>query len=588
MAQQEIWVEKVDFIPQVQKLAAEGACLGAISCLELEDHLELIYHFKKGLDIVNVRLKANKGEAVPSVTPVLLGAVLMENEVKDTFGVEFTGLAIDFKKLLVSVESPLKPLSRVPERKPPLIIEARCKSSCPAGVDVPRYIRHISRREYAEAVKVIKETNPLPGICGRVCFAPCEDGCRQTKKGEPIAIRILKRVAYDLGRKQLPPEKVEASPTGKRVAIIGSGPAGLTAAYFLAKLGHSVTIFEALPEPGGMMRVGIPAYRLPREVLDDEIDSIKALGVEIRTNSPVDSLDKLFADGFNAVLVATGAHSGIKLGVPGEDAPGVMECIDLLRDVSFGKEVKLGKRVGVIGGGNAAIDASRVALRLGAEEVTIFYRRTRAEMPATPEEVEAALEEGVKIEFLTAPSRVESRNGKVILENLRMELGPPDESGRPRPQPIAGSEFTIELDNLIAAIGQRPAIPSGFGLETGRGGVVVADAETLKTSREGVFVAGDAFTGPASVVEAIGAGRRVALEIDRFLGGKGELPLPERDWEKAARPTFIEREAEKKRVKMPCADPKERIKGFAEVELGLKEEDALYEANRCWRCDLVE
>ena len=250
--------------------------------------------------------------------------------------------------------------------------------------------------------------------------------------------------------------------------------------------------------------------------------------------------------------------------------------------------MKVGKKVGVIGGGNAAIDASRVALRLGAEEVTIFYRRSRAEMPASPEEVEAALEEGVKIEFLTAPLKVESKDGRVILENLRMKLGSPDESGRPRPEPIPGSEFKVELDTLIAAVGQRPVIPAGFGVKTGKGGVVTADKETLKTAREGVFVAGDAFSGPASVVEAIGAGRKAALSIDRFLGGRGELPLPGRGWEKAARPTFIEREVEKKRVMMPCLDPKERIRSFAEVERGLSEKGALYEANRCWRCDLVE
>lgn len=585
--QREIAVEKVDFIPQVQKLVAEGASLGAISCLEMKDYMELIYHFRKDLEVINIRLKTSKGEDIPSITPILLGAVLMENEVKDSFGIEFTGLAIDFKKLLVSVESPPTPLSRVPEKKPPITIEARCKSSCPAGVDVPRYIRHISQGEYAEAIKVNREVNPLPGVCGRVCFAPCEEGCRQTKQGEAIAIRMLKRAAYDLGGKQLPPEKVEAPPTGKRVAIIGSGPAGLTAAHFLAKLGHTVTIFEALPQPGGMMRVGIPEYRLPRAILDAEIANIQALGVEIKTNSPVDSLNTLFAVGYNAVLVATGAHGGIKLGVPGEDTPGVIECIDFLRDINFGREVRLGKRIGVIGGGNAAIDASRVALRRGAEEVTIFYRRSRAEMPASNEEVEAALEEGVKIEFLTAPSKVESKDGKIMLENLRMELGPPDESGRPRPQPIPGSEFRVEVDNVIAAIGQRPVIPSGFGLETGRGGVVVAD-EMLKTGKEGVFTAGDASTGPSSVVEAIGAGRKAALEIDRYLGGKGVLPSPPGEWEEAARPTFIERETEKKRVKMPHIDPDERKRGFAEVELGLKENDALYEANRCWRCDLIE
>jgi NADPH-dependent glutamate synthase beta subunit-like oxidoreductase len=398
---------------------------------------------------------------------------------------------------------------------------------------------------------------------------------------------MLKRFAYDHATYE---EKKPAKRTGKRVAIIGSGPAGLTAAYYLAKMGHGVTIFEALPQAGGMMRAGIPAYRLPRKILDDEIDMVKNLGVEIKTNTKVESLDTIFKDGYEAILVATGAHQGIKMGVEGEEHPKVMECIDFLRDANFGKKVKLGNRVAVIGGGNAAIDAARTALRLGAKDVTIFYRRTRAEMPANASEVEEAIREGVKIEFLAAPTKVFSKNGAVTLENIRMKLGVPDASGRPRPEPIEGSEFKVDVDAVIAAIGQRPDVPKQFKLEIGRGNVVVADAETMATSQKGVFSAGDAVIGPASIVEAVRTGKQAAISIDKHLGGKGILPIEElKVKDLTSRDTFIQRWArESKRVEMPSLPIKERLRGFDEVELGLSEEMAMAEGKRCWRCDLEE
>jgi NADPH-dependent glutamate synthase beta subunit-like oxidoreductase len=398
---------------------------------------------------------------------------------------------------------------------------------------------------------------------------------------------MLKRFAYDHATYE---EKKPAKRTGKRVAIIGSGPAGLSAAYYLAKMGHEITIFEALPQAGGMMRVGIPAYRLPRKILDDEINMVKNLGVEIKTNTKVESLDNLFKDGYQAVLIAIGAHQGIKMRVEGEDHPKVMECIDFLRDVNFGKRVDLGNRVAVIGGGNAAMDAARTARRLGAKEVTVFYRRSRAEMPANPSEVEEAIEEGVKIEFLASPKKVLSRNGTVSLENFRMKLGDPDASGRRRTDPIKGSEFSVDVNTIIIAIGQRPDIPGQFEFRIGPANTIVVDTETLATSKEGVFAAGDAVTGPASVVQAIAVARMAAIAIDKYLGGKGLLPIEEvRVNEPTSRHTFLERWQQKdKRVKMPSLSTEKRLKGFDEVELGLIEEMAIAEGQRCWRCDLEE
>ena len=468
----------------------------------------------------------------------------------------------------------------------PGLVTAPCSHICPAEIDVPRYLRFIAEGKPAEAVAVIREKIPFPAVCGLVCFHPCEAKCRRAQLDEAIAIRILKRFAWehDTGMWK---QKIKVAPaTGKRVAIIGSGPAGLTAAYYLAKLGHSVTVFEALPEPGGMMLVGIPDYRLPKDALRAEIKEIEDIGVEIRTNTRVDSIDKLFKEGYNAVFLAIGAHQGLKIGVEGEDSPRVMECVNFLREVSLGKEVRLGDKVAVIGGGNAAIDSARTALRLGTKEVTVVYRRTQAEMPASAEEIKEALEEGVQIYFLAAPSRIFSRNGRVELESIRMELGAMDSSGRRRPEPIKGSEFAMSFDTIIAAIGQRPEIPHQFNLATGRGNAIQVDPDTLVTSREGVFAGGDAVTGPASVIEAIAAGRQVAISIDKYLGGSGDIDETLAPPEKAMTP--LEEAEEKRRPEMPTLPDKKRLSGFDQVELGYTDEMAIEEAQRCLRCDLEE
>ena len=467
------------------------------------------------------------------------------------------------------------------------LVAAPCSHTCPAGVDVPRYVRYISRGDYDAALAVIRERLPFPSICGHVCPHPCETKCRRAQVDEAIAIRVLKRFAAERGNGLWKERSKVSPPTGKRVAVVGAGPAGLTAAYYLAKRGHGVTVFEALPEPGGWMRYGIPEYRLPREVLAAEIDEIQNVGVDIRTDTRVGSLDELFGDGYDAVFVGVGAHRGTKLGIDGEDSPRVVDGVSFLSDINMGMKVAVGDRVAVVGGGNVAIDAARTALRLGARQVTILYRRTRVEMPASEEEIEEALHEGVVVEFLAAPTGAVEKDGAVELTCVRMELGEVDASGRRRPVPVEGSEFTTVYNTVIAAIGQAPEVPEQYALEVRKGNTVQVDRDTLATSREGVFAGGDAVTGPATVVEAIAAGRQGAISIDLYLGGSGvidEVLAPPEELETL--PEIEEGEAH--RLAVPTLSVRDRLNSFAEVELSLAEEMAVCEAKRCLRCDLEE
>ncbi len=461
-----------------------------------------------------------------------------------------------------------------------------CHRACPAGINIPRYIRLIARGRPGAALAVIREKVPFPGVLGRVCVHPCESACqRGLEVDNPLNIRMLKRYAADNDDGSWKQMTENLPETGKSVAVVGSGPAGLTAAYYLARLGHKVTVLEALPEAGGMMRVGIPAYRLPKDILAGEIEEIKNAGVAIKLNTRVDSLESLFKEGYDAVFLGVGAHQGMQLGVEGEDLPGIIDAAEYLRRANLGEQVEVGDRVGVVGGGNVAIDAARISLRLGAKKVTIFYRRTRAEMPASPEEVEAAIEEGIELLYLSAPALV-TREGNVLkLDCQRMELGEPDESGRRRPVPIEGSNFITELDTLIAAIGQRPRVPETFGIETGRGNTV-AVAGDMKSNREGVFAAGDCVSGPATVIEAIAGARKAAEAIDRYLGGKGDISESLVVKEEAEIVPDIDLTEEKIAV-FDYLSPEERVKNFDEVEYGMSREVAEAEAQRCLKCYVI-
>ena len=469
-----------------------------------------------------------------------------------------------------------------------------CKAACPIGTSAQGYIALIAQGKFQEALEVSRRVNPFTSVCGRICYHPCEEACNRGKFDRPVAIAALKRFLADYAAKHgdKPVEPVEVT-RKERVAIVGAGPAGLTAAHDLALLGYSVTVYEALPEPGGMLRYGIPAYRLPKDILAQEIKRIADLGVKIITNHPVEDVEALLRDGYDAVFVAVGAHKDLKMGIEGEDLEGVYSAIEFLRRINMGQEVKIGKRVFVVGGGNTAIDAARSCLRLGAQ-VTILYRRSRAEMPAHDFEVAAAEEEGVRIRFLTNPKRILGRDGKVVgLECVRMKLGEPDETGRRRPIPIPGSEFTLEADAVILAIGQAPdlsLLPSD--IEISRRGRVLVDPETLATSREGIFAGGDAVTGPRNAVEAIAAGHRAAEAIHRYLSGEEVEFLPRVDEEKVVE--LSDEEIEERlakwgverggRARMPTLPLERRVKGFEEVELGLTEEAAIAEARRCLAC----
>ncbi len=473
------------------------------------------------------------------------------------------------------------------------LVRAKCVNTCPAGVDIPTYVALIARGRYAEALEVHRRRNPFALVCGRVCPAFCEAECRRGELDQPIAIRQVKRFMADHELKVpwTPPRSDKRYP--EKVAVIGSGPAGLTAALRLAQKGYPVTVFEALPVAGGMMAVGIPEYRLPRDILNVEIENIKRAGVEIRLNTALGrdfTLDDLLTrQGYKAVILAIGAHKSRRLGIPGEDLPDVYPGTVFLRDIALGKAPDLkGKRVVVVGGGDVAIDAVRSSWRLGASAVHLVYRRTRAEMPARKDEVEAAEKEGVQFHFLLNPTRVLGTDRVTGVELQRQELGEFDTSGRRRPVPVPGSEFVMEADVLIAAIGQEPDLfwLDGTGIEARRDGTLVT-GPGYSTTRTGVFAAGDAVLGPATVVQAIGQGNEVADAVDHYLRtGKVE--------EVAVRPGYevvkqiFDMEQYYKAVRPATRElPVEARRGnFSEVELCFDERTAQEECKRCLRCDL--
>ncbi len=464
------------------------------------------------------------------------------------------------------------------------LVDAPCSHACPAQVNVPQYVALIAEGNVNAAVDVIRRRNPFVSVCGRVCDHPCQSRCRRAELDDSIAIRALKRYASDNATGLSPTLGPPTSGTPE-VAIVGAGPGGLSCAYFLAVMGRRAVVFEKQSVAGGMLALGIPEFRLPKESLQKDIDFILRHGVELRTNTSVESVKDLKEQGYRAVFLATGAQDGRAMGIDGEDLEGVADSLEFLRARGLGKEPKCGKKVAVIGGGNAAIDAARSAIRLGAEDVLILYRRTREEMPAYDEDIEDALLEGIELHELVAPNRIVGEDGKVTgIEMARMKLGKPDDSGRRRPVPIAGSEFVVECDMVLPAIGQRASIEPAEGLAITSWKTVESDGVTLATSQDGVFSGGDVINGGSTVIEAIADGQRAALSIDRYLGGPGILP-PDVSMS-LHRASDEELENATVQAKEPMLAVAERLSDFREVVQGFHPEGACAEANRCLRCDL--
>jgi NADPH-dependent glutamate synthase beta subunit-like oxidoreductase len=481
---------------------------------------------------------------------------------------------------------------------------APCSRLCPAQINIPAYVEFASKGMYAEAVNIIKERNPLPLICGRVCPAPCEVGCRRVAiEDEPVHHNYIKRFVadFEMTLSDLPKSAVLPD-TGKKVAIVGGGPCGLSAAYYLRRLGHGVKIFDSKPALGGMLRYGIPEYRLPKKILDFEIQEILYLGVDVETDVEMGK-DFTAADlekDFDAILMGMGAWDNSSLRCDGEDLEGVWKGTEFLQKRELGIPVDLkGKRVVVVGGGNTAMDACRSTIRQGAKEVTLLYRRTRKEMPANAVEIVAAEHEGVKYHFLAAPTKLIGDENGVLkqIEYLRMELGEPDKSGRRRPVPIDGSETIMDIDVVIAAIGQKPLtnwytkdLEEG-GMKLTRWGTIEADEVTLQSDIPHIFTGGDLWSGPALLVDAIGTGRRAARSIHRFLNGQ-DLSFPPGTLHQASKPPesdepFIDGVARVPKVEQPELPVKERIKNYEEVDLTLTPELMEAEAARCMRCGTV-
>lgn len=469
-----------------------------------------------------------------------------------------------------------------------------CGAACPAGIDVPRYVQLAAEGRYGEAVAVVREKLPFPGILGRACFAMCESACRRGKLDDPLSIRTLKRVADDNDTGLWREHSKQLPPTGRRAAVIGAGPAGLTVAYYLAKKGHAVTVFDAQPAAGGMARWGIPSYRVPPEVIDREVAEVAGLGVEFRYGVRVEDVDELFAQGYEAVFIGIGCQAGDRLGIPGDDLPQVVDSPTWLKAVTMGlvnqpgSGFETGERVAVIGGGNVATDNARSSRRFGAS-VDMVYRRTRQEMPARDEEFDGCIEEGVNVRYLLAPKAIEPDAGssRLWITYARMALGEPDASGRRRPIDT-GEEVVESVDLVIVAVGQHPRGFPGFGIDTDDKGRIRVREDSLLTSRPGVYAGGDCVLGPATLIEAVAQGRVAAAAIDRLLGGDGDIEekLLHDDW--ATNPR-LGREAgfNTRRRLHPVKLAAQARSGWDEVERGFDDAVARAEASRCLKCNLA-
>jgi len=479
-----------------------------------------------------------------------------------------------------------------------MVISA-CQHACPAGIDVPNYVASIAQGKYEQAVEIIRERNPFPAVCGRICIHPCEMKCRRGELDEPVAIRALKRFAADHYFNKISRAK-EPFPVTKahRIAVVGAGPAGLTCAYYLAKSGYKTTVFESQSVGGGMLGLTVPEFRLPKEIILAEIGYIESCGVEIRYNSPIDArhtINDLLKEGYESVFIAPGAQASKKMDIKGEEEgiDGLYYGLQLLTDIRMGRDVKLNGRVIVLGGGNVAMDMARTALRIGAEDVQIYYRRTIEEMPAWEKDIEEAVEEGIIINPSWAPKRILHEGGRLKGIELMRSKTVFDPDGNSHLRVDEESTILVEVDALIISIGQAPDISflsKDSQFERALWGSLAVDENNLSTNISGVFAGGDFTTGPSTVIEAIASGRRAALAIDKHLMGiKGRLEIPD---EKTSLQENIglaldeEIQEERPRARLQMEEASERKRDFREVEKGLDKEQARYEALRCLRCDL--
>ena len=468
---------------------------------------------------------------------------------------------------------------------------APCKVECPAHINVQGYVSLAAKGKFREAIQLIKESSPFPSICGRVCHHPCESACHRDQIDDPVATQAIERYIADLDlqadRRYLPKIKDRKE---DKVAIVGSGPAGLSCAYYLTQEGYRVTVFEKAAVLGGMLTTGIPSYRLPREIVEAEIQLIRDMGVTTKTGVEIGkdkTIAQLRQEGFRAFFLAIGAQECIRLGIEGEDLEGVYPGLDYLRRVNLGEAVALGKNVAVIGGGNVAIDAARSARRLGAENAFILYRRGLEEMPSRVEEIAECREEGIAIHTLTQPVRFSGENGRVrAIECVKTRLTELDESGRRSPEPIPGSEFTFEVDAVITALGQETdwsCLTPECACTLTDWGTMNVDPLTLQSDDPDIFAGGDAVRGPQTVIEAIADGRQAAISIDRYLSGLDLRLGRDVAWKAITEPQ-IEEYDPAARAQMPRLEPHERVKNFAEVQQGFAEEMAVQEARRCISC----
>lgn len=578
----------------VNQLKADGARFITITASDMGDQFQLIYHFELDGKVSNLFFMNDKDKPVPSITGLYKVAFIAENEVQDLFGQKFIALNIDLggKMLKIGPDVGTNMLKTTGGPQPTITrFYGRCREECPAMVNIPKYLRQIADGDPEGAYNTVIERAPIPAVLGRVCFAPCQTGCRQEVEVKPIQIRMLKRYASDTFKEQngsLVRNVKRREPTGRKIAVVGGGPAGVTAAHYLGMQGHSVTLFEKKKFCGGATLWGIPKYRLPKDILEEEIQArLTEAGVELRTEAPVENVDALIDDGYEAVYLAIGSEKPNTLRCLGEDSPGVIDFMDFLTAVNVRNETPdIGDNVIIIGGGNSAMDSARVAKRLGASNITVYYRRTEGEMPALLHEIHATVKEGIDFEFLSNQMQITPEKGLEI-EFQCMIPGEPDASGRRRPVPVEGQTYMREADTIISAIGTGVLVPAGFGVEVDRRGRIVVDDE-YRTSRNGVWAGGDAVQGASKVIDVIRDARKAANSIDRFLGGDG-LPEATIDMtEFVSKPVNLD-----EILKLPITQIHElpvndRVKSFDEVEVLFTEEEALVEASRCWRCDWNE